>query len=1190
MKRSFFERYALLILMLTFFLVPFAFRGARMAVRGMRNDVRDWLPESFAETKELEWFRANFASESFVVVSWEGCHGTADDDYFRLFLDKFYREVPPSQRVSSVKPHRAEDFILEDVGLYGRDFRIDPAERKDFIGNKLGLYATGDEFAKYANSGGLREKWLRGEGRSWYYLLPNGNLYRWEGHDTLLDRVMRTVQGWMEGRSNLEGTLVAALGQEDGSWYYQDPRRLEADLFERVVTGPSLLTDLLREGGALEGDPKQALDRFRGLLFGPDGKQTCLMISLTEHGARNLHRIAGRGLLARPRGKLLAMAEDAGLQAPPSPILTPPPFDRLFQTEKLSGAPLLHIGGGVVDNVAIDEEGQATLVRLVGLSVLLGLGISWFSFRSIGVTLLLFLVGGTAAVGSLALVWWSGGSMDAVLMSMPSLVYVLGLSGAVHIVNYYRDTVDRGGFPGNPGEAVNLGWKPCVLASFTTALGLASLATSNIVPIRKFGFFSAIAVVAALSLVFFFLPAGLQYWPPKSFHREEGEEKAAVSDVLSSFWRGIGLFIIRRQGLVSVACAGILVFSIVGLFQLNTSVQIMNLFHPDAKIIKDYEWLETNLGKLVPMELVVRVDPAMISVADLADDRDVGLNADARRANYQQQEINGQSDDVLLASATEPLESQAENGPAKPALPMTRVEDADEKFRLSFLDRVQLVDNVRKAIHLRFGATNDQEPIVGQAMSASTFVPPLPKTGGGTFIASVRGGFSRRLATYRHDIATSGYYSLEADRSELWRLSLRVPALETPDGVKPPDYGEFVGDLKSTVEPVMAAYRARETVLRTIDRRNNGEGFRGAKVLVLGVPFGDSKLAGERDPKAESQIQGGTTATEQWQLFSLTLQPLLRNAALAASYWHDPRFTISDELVESMPSYDCIVVVRPDDRYDKLLQQVELSKPVDDSEPPAIVRASDYEFDGASELSVTSRMNGDTISTTYTGLVPVVYKAQRTLLRSLVKSTGWAFVAISIVMIFLLRSPSAGMVSMVPNVFPVVVVFGLMGWSDVIVDIGTMMTASVAMGVAVDDTIHFLTWFRRGLDDGLDRHRAIMLAYDRCATAMTQTTMIAGLGLAIFALSTFTPTERFGILMLTLMFAALLGDLIFLPAILAGPFGKVFSRKNNSPQVTQAAHATIAVKPASGSFGNSGGKPAATSRSGRSSRRRDSAH
>ena len=117
-----------------------------------------------------------------------------------------------------------------------------------------------------------------------------------------------------------------------------------------------------------------------------------------------------------------------------------------------------------------------------------------------------------------------------------------------------------------------------------------------------------------------------------------------------------------------------------------------------------------------------------------------------------------------------------------------------------------------------------------------------------------------------------------------------------------------------------------------------------------------------------------------------------------------------------------------------------------------------------------------------------------------------------------------------------------LGWWGIAVDIGAMMTASVALGVAVDDTMHYLAWFRQGLDEGHDRKGAAMLAYERCATAMSQTTLIGGLGLAVFAFSTFTPTQRFGMLMLVLLFAALFGDLIFLPAMLTGPLGRFFDR------------------------------------------------
>src|SRR3954466_6213839 len=95
-RPTFFARRAILILVIVFFFVPFALRGARMAVQGMKNDVKDWLPKEFEETKDLEEFRQYFLSEQFVLVSWDGCHGGPDDERYRMFLAKFTPEVPPS--------------------------------------------------------------------------------------------------------------------------------------------------------------------------------------------------------------------------------------------------------------------------------------------------------------------------------------------------------------------------------------------------------------------------------------------------------------------------------------------------------------------------------------------------------------------------------------------------------------------------------------------------------------------------------------------------------------------------------------------------------------------------------------------------------------------------------------------------------------------------------------------------------------------------------------------------------------------------------------------------------------------------------------------------------------------------------------------------------------------------------------
>src|SRR5262245_25242267 len=95
-RPTFFARRAILILVVVFFFVPFALRGARMAVQGMKNDVKDWLPKEFEETKDLQEFRQYFLSEQFVLVSWDGCYGDERDERFKLFLAKLEPEAPPS--------------------------------------------------------------------------------------------------------------------------------------------------------------------------------------------------------------------------------------------------------------------------------------------------------------------------------------------------------------------------------------------------------------------------------------------------------------------------------------------------------------------------------------------------------------------------------------------------------------------------------------------------------------------------------------------------------------------------------------------------------------------------------------------------------------------------------------------------------------------------------------------------------------------------------------------------------------------------------------------------------------------------------------------------------------------------------------------------------------------------------------
>jgi len=181
-----------------------------------------------------------------------------------------------------------------------------------------------------------------------------------------------------------------------------------------------------------------------------------------------------------------------------------------------------------------------------------------------------------------------------------------------------------------------------------------------------------------------------------------------------------------------------------------------------------------------------------------------------------------------------------------------------------------------------------------------------------------------------------------------------------------------------------------------------------------------------------------------------------------------------------------------------------------------------------------------------TGIMPLVHEIQRQLMTDLRSSFLLAFLIITIVMTVMQGGVEAGLVAMLPNIFPTLLIFGLLGWWRVPVDIGSVMTASIALGVAVDDTFHFLTHFQRSLSEGLGRRAAVLSAYQNCGRAMLQSSIICGAGMLVFALSDFVPTARFAWMMVALFTAAIVGDLIFLPALLVGPLGKLWEASSSS--------------------------------------------
>ncbi len=185
----------------------------------------------------------------------------------------------------------------------------------------------------------------------------------------------------------------------------------------------------------------------------------------------------------------------------------------------------------------------------------------------------------------------------------------------------------------------------------------------------------------------------------------------------------------------------------------------------------------------------------------------------------------------------------------------------------------------------------------------------------------------------------------------------------------------------------------------------------------------------------------------------------------------------------------------------------------------------------------------------FTGLTPLLKNAQTEIFDGFWQSFTAACLTISIVMILSLRSILAGVVAMIPNIIPIWLVFGGLGFLGTPVDIGMMMTGSIALGISVDCTFHFLVYYREGYERGLTSAEATRRALEHSGEPVLESTIICSVGLLALCLSSFVPTARFGALMAAQMVASLLGELVILPALLCcRPDQKTKSTDEHAPE------------------------------------------
>ncbi|MDX8412032.1 MAG: MMPL family transporter, partial [Mariprofundaceae bacterium] len=160
------------------------------------------------------------------------------------------------------------------------------------------------------------------------------------------------------------------------------------------------------------------------------------------------------------------------------------------------------------------------------------------------------------------------------------------------------------------------------------------------------------------------------------------------------------------------------------------------------------------------------------------------------------------------------------------------------------------------------------------------------------------------------------------------------------------------------------------------------------------------------------------------------------------------------------------------------------------------------------------------------------YIAKRNI-RSMLTGTTVALVLISFVLIFAVRSLRIGLVSLVPNLVPAAMAFGLWGLLVGKVGLATSVVTSISLGIVVDDTVHFLTkYLRARREHGYDATQAVRYAFHTVGTALWVTSAILVAGFMILSFSGFALNGQMGLLTAIALIFALLADFLFLPPLL----------------------------------------------------------
>ena len=722
-------------------------------------------------------------------------------------------------------------------------------------------------------------------------------------------------------------------------------------------------------------------DLYRGVFYSPDFSATQILVSFEE------------GLSDEQRAQLYYLIKET-------------------VEEKTDESIHSYIAGNPAMVVLISDYMKSDLVTLIPLVVVVVVAALFLSFRRLGGVLITILTVALSSIWTIGAMGWLGVPLSMVATVIPVLMTAAGSAYGIHIINAYYD-----GLVHEPEkehdriilEAVHRVGRPVLMAGLTTIVGFGALSSSQVVPMRYFGIFTAFGVLAAVVVALLLIPSILL------LRSSLAGEKKPSSEHTSSFALMLALFHFFHVRKIRILLFALLIAGL-GLYGSSLVIRdnnVIEYFKKDSPFRIAERFIAEKFSGTEFFDIVVQGEKA----GDMTRPEALKAMDDIARR------LEGDFDEVAKVSSFTDFIKRMNQVMNFPAESPAEIDTGESTSNFSFSGDFE------------GGFQSEEEPEENQSFS---------------FLATSEPGFEQSSVAEAEGRSRRGALDYEG----LSRLVNEI-------------YAQLEGEEKSV-----------EDFVRTLNRSLN---YRGANYYE--VPYDPDKY-----PAVGSREELRNLISQYLLLYSGSLER-----------W-------ADDALEPRQARMTVQLLTTGSR----------------ASMPVIEAAQRY-----GELYL---LEGYTLETS--GSAPV----KNALTDLLIDAQGLS-IAVSFSLVFLIialnfRSFVAGFFGIVPMGFAVILNFAVMGFFKIKLDISTAMVASVAIGIGIDYSIHFMTQYHAERQSSDDLEKVTTMTLRTTGKAITFNAFSVAAGFLVLLLSNFNPINYLGLLIALTMFTSSAAAMTLLPAML----------------------------------------------------------